>query len=48
MEGEAELGLEDGDDELAKCGVDVFMFFLELLGLGVCECEEEAVYRGRG
>ena len=41
-----ELGLE-GSEELVECGVDVFVFLFEPLGLSVCECGE-ALCRGRG
>jgi len=41
-----ELGLEIVRC-LSKCGVDIFVFFLDLVGFGVCEYEEDGVCSGK-
>ena len=38
----------EGGEELVECSMDIFVSFFGLLGLGVWECEEEAVCREGG
>ena len=40
-------GLKGGKG-FVEYGVNVFMFFFEFFGPSLCECEEQAVRRGRG